>query len=91
MLPNLRCHKLLPFLPDVDIITLQNPFGFLARDSDVESMSDGWDAATAYGYNDVLGGFRGGAWQRVHGGVRVRRGALKEDVNRTSTPGMQGM
>jgi len=41
-------------LSDVDIITLQNPFEHLVRDSDVESMSDGWDAGTAYGYNDVL-------------------------------------
>ena len=36
-------------LSDVDIVTLQNPFKFLARDCDVESMSDGWDNATAYG------------------------------------------
>lgn len=36
-------------LSDVDIITLQNPFEFLARDCDVEGMSDGWDNATAYG------------------------------------------
>lgn len=41
------------FLSDVDIVTLQNPFNYLVRDSDVESMSDGWDNATAYGYNDV--------------------------------------
>lgn len=36
-------------LSDVDIVTLQNPFNFMYRDSDVESMSDGWDNATAYG------------------------------------------
>ena len=36
-------------LSDVDIVTLQNPFHSLVRDSDVESMSDGWDNATAYG------------------------------------------
>ena len=36
-------------LSDVDIVTLQNPFKFLVRDSDVEAMSDGWDNATAYG------------------------------------------
>ena len=36
-------------LSDVDIITLQNPFRHLHRDSDVEAMSDGWDNATAYG------------------------------------------
>ena len=39
----------------MDIITIQNPFNFLTRDSDVESMSDGWDDGTAYGYNDVAG------------------------------------
>ena len=41
-------------LSDVDIITLRNPFDSLERDSDVESMSDGWDEGKAYGYNDVL-------------------------------------
>lgn len=40
-------------LSDVDIVTLQDPFKHLVRDSDVESLSDGWDADTAYGYNDV--------------------------------------
>jgi hypothetical protein len=32
---------------DVDIVFLQNPFDHLARDSDVEGMSDGWDHGTA--------------------------------------------
>ena len=36
-------------LPDVDIVTLQNPFDFLKRDSDIEGLSDGYDAHTAYG------------------------------------------
>lgn len=36
-------------LSDVDIVFLQNPFEHLIRDSDVESMSDGWDNGTAYG------------------------------------------
>jgi len=40
-------------LSDIDIVFLQNPFHHLHRDSDVESMSDGWDNATAYGFNDV--------------------------------------
>lgn len=40
-------------LSDVDVVTLKNPFDHLVRDSDVESMSDGWDTQTAYGYNDV--------------------------------------
>ncbi|XP_059653837.1 arabinosyltransferase RRA3-like [Cornus florida] len=41
-------------LSDIDIIYLQNPFDNLCRDSDVESMTDGHDNMTAYGYNDVF-------------------------------------
>lgn len=41
-------------LSDVDIVYLQNPFFYLYRDSDVESMTDGHDNRTAYGYNDVF-------------------------------------
>lgn len=41
-------------LSDVDIVFLQNPFNHLFRDSDVESMSDGHNNMTAYGYNDVF-------------------------------------
>lgn len=41
-------------LSDVDIVYLQNPFDHLIRDSDVESMSDGHNNMTAYGYNDVF-------------------------------------
>lgn len=41
-------------LSDVDIVYLQNPFDYLYRDSDVESMSDGHNNYTAYGYNDVF-------------------------------------
>lgn len=41
-------------LSDVDIVYLQNPFDYLIRDSDVESMSDGHNNMTAYGYNDVF-------------------------------------
>ena len=36
-------------LADVDIVTLQNPFNFLKRDSDIEGLSDGFDERTAYG------------------------------------------
>ena len=39
----------LPCDADVDIVTLQNPFNFLVRDSDVEGLSDGFDERTAYG------------------------------------------
>lgn len=41
-------------LSDVDIVYLQNPFHFLYRDSDVESMTDGHNNITAYGYDDVF-------------------------------------
>ncbi|KAL5979923.1 Arabinosyltransferase rra3 [Asimina triloba] len=41
-------------LSDVDIIYLQNPFDHLYRDSDVESMTDGHNNMTAYGFNDVF-------------------------------------
>ncbi|KZV53383.1 UDP-D-xylose:L-fucose alpha-1,3-D-xylosyltransferase 2-like [Dorcoceras hygrometricum] len=41
-------------LSDVDIVYLQNPFEYLYRDSDVESMTDGHNNLTAYGYNDVF-------------------------------------
>lgn len=40
-------------LSDVDIVYLQNPFDHLYRDCDVESMTDGFDNYTAYGYDDV--------------------------------------
>ena len=38
-------------LSDVDVIWLANPFGLLYRDSDLEGMSDGWDAPTTYGFD----------------------------------------
>ncbi|KAM7280150.1 hypothetical protein ACFE04_007284 [Oxalis oulophora] len=41
-------------LSDVDIVYLQNPFDHLYRDSDVESMTDGHNNMTAYGYDDVF-------------------------------------
>ncbi|KAL8141160.1 hypothetical protein V2J09_007181 [Rumex salicifolius] len=41
-------------LSDVDIVYLQNPFDHLYRDSDVESMTDGHNNSTAYGYDDVF-------------------------------------
>lgn len=57
-------------LSDVDIVTLQNPFDFLERDSDVEGMSDGFDNGTAYGYNDVLDDPTMG-WARYAHSMRV--------------------
>jgi hypothetical protein len=41
-------------LSDVDIVYLQNPFDYIYRDSDVESMTDGHNNMTAYGFNDVF-------------------------------------
>ncbi|PSS29417.1 Arabinosyltransferase [Actinidia chinensis var. chinensis] len=41
-------------LSDVDIVYLQNPFDHLYRDSDVESMTDGHNNMTAYGFDDVF-------------------------------------
>ncbi|XP_017971893.1 PREDICTED: arabinosyltransferase RRA2 [Theobroma cacao] len=41
-------------LSDVDIVYLQNPFNYLYRDSDVESMTDGHNNMTAYGFDDVF-------------------------------------
>lgn len=41
-------------LSDVDIVYLQNPFDYIYRDSDVESMSDGHSNQTAYGFNYVF-------------------------------------
>lgn len=41
-------------LSDIDIVYLQNPFDHLYRDSDVESMTDGHNNMTAYGFNDVF-------------------------------------
>ncbi|KAK1554547.1 hypothetical protein Q3G72_013792 [Acer saccharum] len=41
-------------LSDIDIVYLQNPFDHFHRDSDVESMTDGHNNMTAYGFNDVF-------------------------------------
>ena len=39
-------------LSDVDVVWISNPFTLpsLYRDSDVEGMTDGWDDASAFGY-----------------------------------------
>ena len=39
---------------DIDVIYVQDPFRFLHRDSDVEGTTDGWDAATAYGWTEQV-------------------------------------
>lgn len=53
-------------LSDVDIIYLQNPFDSIYRDADVESMTDGQDNNTAYGYNDIFRDPSMGWSQDVH-------------------------
>ena len=39
---------------DIDVIYVRNPFEHLYRDSDVEGTTDGWDAATAYGWTETV-------------------------------------
>lgn len=58
------------FLSDVDICVFDDPFKYLVRDSDIEGMSDGFDNATAYGYNDVLDDASMG-WARYAHSMRV--------------------
>jgi hypothetical protein len=41
-------------LTDTDVAYLRNPFPFLFRDADVESMSDGWDASSAFGFLETV-------------------------------------
>ncbi|XXG45560.1 hypothetical protein AAC387_Pa02g0614 [Persea americana] len=57
-------------LSDVDIVYLQNPFNHLYRDSDVESMTDGHNNMTAYGYNDVFDEPKMG-WARYAHTIRI--------------------
>mmetsp|Transcript_9978 Transcript_9978/g.45167 ORF Transcript_9978/g.45167 Transcript_9978/m.45167 type:complete len:1011 (+) Transcript_9978:321-3353(+) len=41
-------------LTDTDVAWMRNPFPFLYRDADVESMSDGWDNSSAHGFLDTV-------------------------------------
>jgi len=74
----LKFHLLREFLQlgysvlmsDVDIVYLQNPFNFLYRDCDVESMTDGFTNLTAYGYNDVTDDPKMG-WSRYAHTMRI--------------------
>jgi len=54
----------------VDIVTLQNPFDFLKRDSDIEGLSDGFDERTAYGYVDGIDD-PGMGWARYAQTIRI--------------------
>lgn len=57
-------------LSDVDIVTLKNPFDHLVKDEDVESLSDGFDEQTAYGWDDVFDDPKMG-WSRWAHTIRV--------------------
>lgn len=58
-------------LCDVDVVVLKNPFnGHLYRDSDVEGMSDGFDAGTAYGHIDGVDDPSMG-WSRYAQAMRI--------------------
>jgi len=41
-------------LTDTDVAWMRDPFPFLYRDADVESMSDGWDNSSAHGFLDLV-------------------------------------
>jgi hypothetical protein len=41
-------------LTDTDVAWMRDPFPFLYRDADVESMSDGWDNSSAHGFLDTV-------------------------------------
>ena len=69
----------LPCDADVDIVTLQNPFNFLARDSDVEGLSDGFDERTAYGASQLC--------RRLHARAVLRSGVAGY-VDGIDDPGM---
>ncbi|KVI03692.1 Nucleotide-diphospho-sugar transferase, partial [Cynara cardunculus var. scolymus] len=55
---------------DIDVIYLQNPFMYLRRDSDVESITDGHNNMTAYGYDDVFNEPSMG-WARYAHSIRI--------------------
>ena len=57
-------------LSDVDVATIANPFDHLVRDADVEGMSDGFDARTAYGWNDGVDDPKMG-WARYAQTMRI--------------------
>lgn len=43
-----------PLVADPGTVFLANPFEHLYRDADVEAASDGWDEASAWGYDHVV-------------------------------------
>ena len=67
-------------LTDTDVVYLSNPFAALHRDSDVESMSDGWDAQTAFGWLDAVDDPALGARAPLRRGWTLRAAALNSGL-----------
>ncbi|KAI4389577.1 hypothetical protein MLD38_001791 [Melastoma candidum] len=57
-------------LSDADVVILRNPFDHIYRDSDVESMTDGHDNYTSYGFIDVFDDPSFG-WSRIVHSTRL--------------------
>jgi len=57
-------------MSDIDVIVFKDPFPTLVKDSDIEGMSDGFNEATAYGYDDVFDDPEMG-WSRYAHSFRV--------------------
>lgn len=66
-------------LTDTDVLYLSNPFAALHRDSDVESMSDGWDAGSSFGWLDGLDDATGPAGP-LRRGATLRIAALNSGL-----------
>eukprot|EP00664_Eupelagonemidae_sp_cell27_P007136 gene7136-9742_t len=41
-------------MTDTDVVYFQDPFPHLGHDHDVESMCDGWDLASSFGFLDNI-------------------------------------
>ena len=41
-------------LSDTDVVYFSNPFSYLGGDTDIESMSDGWDIESSFSFNDTI-------------------------------------
>ena len=67
-------------LTDTDVVYLQNPFGALYRDADIESMSDGWDARTLHGWLDAVQDPSLGARSPGRRGATLRAAALNSGL-----------
>ena len=67
-------------LTDTDVVYVRNPLPFLYRDADVESMTDGWDADTAFGWLDPLDDVSMGAQSPLRRGHTLRAAALNSGL-----------